>query len=87
MLVPVRQLKAQLSRVLASARAGETVEVTSHNKPIARIVGIPPAGDGLQRLAASAALTLPAGKPVFADLVDLAHEGRSLGEIVREQRG
>jgi hypothetical protein len=28
-------------RVLSRAQRGEIIEVTSHNKPIARIVGIP----------------------------------------------
>ena len=47
MPIAVRELKASLSRVLLRAQAGEVIEVTSHNRPIARIVGIPPpVGDG-----------------------------------------
>ena len=41
MSVAVRELKASLSRVLSRAQNGEIIEVTSHNKPIARIIGIP----------------------------------------------
>ena len=42
MHVAVRELKSSLSRVLSLAQGGEIIEVTAHNKPIARIVGIPP---------------------------------------------
>ena len=49
MSVAVRELKACLSRVLLRAQEGEVIEVTSHNKPIARIVGIPScAGEGVR---------------------------------------
>lgn len=41
MSIAVRQLKASLSRVLARAQEGKVIEVNLHNKPIARIVGIP----------------------------------------------
>ena len=39
--VAIYQLKASLSKLLAQAQSGEVIEVTSHQKPIARIVGIP----------------------------------------------
>ena len=39
--VAVYQLKASFSKLLAQAQSGEVIEVTSHQKPIARIVGIP----------------------------------------------
>lgn len=55
MQVAIRELKAGLSRILSRAQAGEVIEVTSHNKSIARIVGIPPtAGAGLRGLIAAA---------------------------------
>ena len=41
MQVAIRDMKANLSRILSRARAGESIEVTSHHKPIARIIGIP----------------------------------------------
>ena len=41
MKVAIYQLKASLSKLLAQAQSGEVIEVTSHQKPIARIVGIP----------------------------------------------
>ena len=45
MYVAVRELKSSLSRVLSLAQDGEVIEVTSHNKPIARILGIPKQAD------------------------------------------
>ncbi len=58
MSISVRELKANLSRVLSRAQGGEIIEITSRNKPIARIVGIPlHAETGLRGLIASGALS------------------------------
>ena len=58
MNIPVREFKARLSYFLACAQAGEAVEVTSHGKLIARIVGVPPQADaGLRRLMAAGVLS------------------------------
>ena len=47
MHVSIRELKAHLSQYLSRAQAGEAVEVTSHRKVVARIVGVPEgASDG-----------------------------------------
>ena len=35
------KLQSINSKLLAQAQSGEVIEVTSHQKPIARIVGIP----------------------------------------------
>ncbi|MBP9712409.1 MAG: type II toxin-antitoxin system prevent-host-death family antitoxin [Sterolibacterium sp.] len=88
MYVAVRELKSSLSRVLSLAQSGEVVEVTSHNKPIARIVGIPPQTDeGLRRLMATGALSWRGGKPQFAPPVELAPAGTSVSQMVLEDRG
>jgi len=92
MQVAVRELKAHLSRMLAIAQAGEEIEVRSHNKPIARIVGIPPAAgnlpDGIRRLVAEGALTLGNGGKLedFTPLC-LPSGGKSMSDIVIEDRG
>jgi antitoxin (DNA-binding transcriptional repressor) of toxin-antitoxin stability system len=63
----IRELKAGLSRILAQAHAGEVIEVTSHDRLIARIVGIPDTGEaGLHGLVASGAAAWSGGKPAFA---------------------
>ena len=88
MHVAIRELKSGLSRILALAQGGEVIEVTSHNKPIARIVGVPPQADeGLRRLMASGVLTWNGKKPQLAPAQTLAAGGKSLARMVQEDRG
>ena len=88
MQVAIRELKANLSRVLSLAQAGELVEVTSHNKPIARITGIPPqAGAGLRGLMANGALAWHGRKPQFEPPLRLGPGGTPVSRLVLEDRG
>lgn len=88
MHVAVREFKSSLSRVLSLAQAGEVIEVTSHGKPIARIVGIPPQADeGLRQLMAAGLLTWNGGKPTFSPTRLRAPDGKLMGQIVLEDRG
>lgn len=88
MHIAVRELKSRLSRVLALAQGGEVIEVTSHSKPIARIVGIPPQADeGLRRLMASGLLSWNGSKPKFEPASALAPVGKPIGWMVLEDRG
>ncbi len=88
MRVAIRELKASLSRVLARAHAGEVIEVTSHNRPIARIVGIPDHRDeGLRGLLASGAATWAGDKPTFALPLTLAPGSTPVSRFVLEDRG
>jgi len=88
MHVAVRELKSSLSRVLALAQGGEVIEVTSHNKPIARILGIPQQADeGLRRLMASGTLSWRGGKPRLSPPVELASGGKSVSQMLLEDRG
>ena len=88
MLVAVRELKSSLSRVLSRARAGEVIEVTSHNKLIARIVGIPPrTEEGLRDLMASGALTWRGGKPELAPPLAISADAMPVSRMVLEDRG
>lgn len=50
MEVSVRELKDRLSQYLRAAQAGEEVVVTSHGKPVARL--LPPAPEGADAEAA-----------------------------------
>lgn len=60
----IRELKASLSSVLSRAQGGEIIEITSHNKPIARIIGIPRHAEaGLRGLIANGTLSWSGGKP------------------------
>ena len=87
MHVAIRELKANLSRVLSRAREGEVIEVTSHNKSIARIVGIPPqAGGGLRGLIASGSLCWSGGKPRLVAPREVAARGTPVSQMVLEDR-
>ena len=94
MRVAMHVLKAGLSRYVAHARAGAVIEVTSHDKPVVRIVGIPsrnPVGSagppGVAGLLASDAARWSGGKPAFQAAITLGSGGKSLGESIAEDRG
>ena len=88
MPIAIRELKASLSRVLHRAQAGEVIEVTSHNKTIARIVGIPPQADeGLRGLIASGGLSWSGSKPQLQPPVEMVAGGTAVSRIVLADRG
>lgn len=41
MKISIREFKAHLSRYLAQARQGITLEITSHRRIVARVTGVP----------------------------------------------
>lgn len=98
MEVSVRELKNHLSQILATAREGEEVTVTSHKRVIARIVGV--AGEaaeqcdglsGTQRVALRRMLTEGAaswrgGKPRGGPGHTVI-EGRTMADMIIEDRG
>ena len=88
MKVALHQLKSGLSRYVAQARAGEVIEITSHDKPVASLVGIPSsAGAGVARLLASGSAQWSGGKPALHAAVVLAPQGKTLSDLVMEDRG
>lgn len=88
MQVGIRELKSDLSHVLAQAQAGEVIEVTSHKRPIARIVGIPADSDaGLRQLMASGAVSWAGGKPEFEEPLVPSPSGTPVSQMVLEDRG
>lgn len=88
MRIAMHELKAGLSRYVAQARAGEVIEVTSHDKPVARIVGIPAVEpSGIARLLARGAAQWRGGKPALEPAVKLAASGKALSEMALEDRG
>lgn len=83
----VREFKARLSHYLGRARAGQTIEITSHRKVIARVIGVPSAGgEGVPRLVASGAAQWGGGKPQGA-AIRLADIGPRVSELVLQDRG
>ena len=88
MQVAIHELKAQLSRCIAQASAGEVIVITSHNKPVARLTGMPPAAPaGLQAMIVSGAVSWSGRKPVLNAPVRLTPGGVPLSDMVIENRG
>jgi prevent-host-death family protein len=82
----IRDFKARLSHYLGRARAGQTIEITSHRKVIARVTGVPPAeSEGISRLVASGAAQWGGGKPHGADIC-LTDVGRRVSDLVLQDR-
>jgi antitoxin (DNA-binding transcriptional repressor) of toxin-antitoxin stability system len=76
-----------LSRYLSEAGNGEAIEITSHRRVVARLVGVPRAGHaGLMRLLASGAAQWAGGKP-RGTAVSLPSRGKTVSELLLEDRG
>jgi prevent-host-death family protein len=90
MRVAMHELKIGLSRYVAQARAGAVIEITSHEKPVARIVGIPAPARGGSRgvdcLVATGAAQWNGSKPKTFEPVRLPSHGTTLSEMVIEDR-
>lgn len=83
MNIGVRELRDGLSRHLAEVRAGRTVTVTDHGRPVARIVPVD-APNALERLVAEGRIELahakkrPAAKPL--------RTGSTVSDLIGDQR-
>jgi prevent-host-death family protein len=87
MQVSIRELKAHLSRYLAQARQGTTLEITSHRRVVARVTGVPESGTpALGELVARGAAQWDGHKPRGAHIV-LSKGGIQVSRIVLEDRG
>ena len=87
MNVAVHQLSASLSKLLARAQSGEVIEVTSHQKPIARIVGIPKSSEEpLNSLILNGALSWSGQKPALEPPIQLLGSGKSMSSLIQEDR-
>lgn len=87
MRVSIRELKTHLSRYLALARQGTALEITSHRRIVARVVGIPEsATPALGSLIARGAAQWDGDKPQGAHIA-LSADGSPVSRIVLEDRG
>ncbi len=91
-LVGVAELKAALSSYLARVREGETVTVTDHGRPVARLVPIPPSEESAdERLQAleRRGLLRRAEQPLGEDFWDLPRArdpgGRALAALLADR--
>jgi len=88
MQVAVRELKARLSQLLARAQEGEIIEITSHKRPIARIIGVPSGLDpSLRALIGRGGLAWKGGKPRMKPPLKLVATGVPVSRLVLEDRG
>ncbi|WP_345675933.1 type II toxin-antitoxin system prevent-host-death family antitoxin [Yinghuangia aomiensis] len=63
--IPVRELNQNTSAVLARVQLGESIEVTAHGRPVARLVPISDDYSLLTRLVADGSATAPeSGGPI-----------------------
>ena len=87
MLVSMHEFKSHLSQYIGQAQSGELIELTSHRKVVARLVGVPPADcAGVARLLAAGVASWQGGKPAGATL-KLQAGGKPVSVLVLEDRG
>jgi len=89
--VGIRDFKSRLSHYLAKAREGQTIEITSHRRVIARVIGLPEQPvwakrhPGMWRMVQSGQATWSGEKPKFAR-IRLPSRGKTISEMVLEDR-
>lgn len=87
MQVSMQEFKSHLSQYVSKAQSGQLIELTSHRKVVARIVGVPATGcTGVARLLAAGIATWQSGKPVGA-VITLQGYGKTVSAMVLEDRG
>jgi prevent-host-death family protein len=83
--VGIRELKQNASAVIRRVMAGETVEVTEHGRPVARIVPLR-AGSTLDQLVAEGRATRPDGDLLAIPPLRPRPGARPLTELLAEER-
>ena len=87
MQVSMQEFKSHLSRFVNQAQSGQLIELTSHRKVVARIIGSPVANNtGVSRLLATGVATWQGGKPAGAEF-RLQERGKLVSTMVLEDRG
>ena len=87
MQVPINEFKSHLSRYVSQARSGQLIELTSHRKVVARIVGVTATDSaGVSCLLGAGVATWQGGKPVGAAF-RLQEHGKLVSALVLEDRG
>jgi len=85
MEVGIRELRADLSRLVKRVRAGEELVVTDHGKPVARLV--PMSGERKIDRLIRAGLVIPAPNPWRGKLPKPIEGAGPLSDLVIEDRG
>ena len=82
--VGVRVLKAQLSRYIGKAKAGETIIVTEHGQEVAELIPISKERRAVQHLATEHRLKWNGKKPVGCTGGTV--EGKTIAETILDER-
>jgi prevent-host-death family protein len=83
----MREFKSHLSNYVNQAQSGQLIELTSHRKVVARIVGVPSTESlGVASLLTAGVATWQGGKPVGAE-IKLHKHGKPVSAMVLEDRG
>ena len=86
MQVSMQEFKSHLAQYVGQAQSGQVIELTSHRKVVARLVGVPISdNEGIARLLATGRASWQGGKPVGAQL-RLSAQGKSVSDMVLEDR-
>ncbi|MDO9012868.1 MAG: type II toxin-antitoxin system Phd/YefM family antitoxin [Gallionella sp.] len=87
MQVSMREFKTHLSQYVGQAQSGQSIELTSYRKVVARLVGVSATESaGIAQLLASGVASWQGGKPVGAAF-ELKAGGKSVSAMVLEDRG
>ena len=87
MQVSMQEFKSHLSRYVGQAQSGQLIELTSHRRVVARIVGVPStASAGISNLLTARVAVWQGGKPIGASL-KLQNQGKLPSALVLEDRG
>jgi prevent-host-death family protein len=87
MQVSIQDFKSHLSHYVSQAQSGQLIELTSHRRVVARIVGVPSTESvGVSCLLAAGVATWQGGKPAGA-VLQLHGHGKPVSELVLEDRG
>lgn len=85
-MISMREFKSHLAKYVSQAQAGEIIELTSHRKLVARLIGVPSSTHlGATRLLPAGAATWGGGKPKGARL-RLSPGGKSVSTMLFEDR-
>ena len=83
--IGLRELSHHTAKIVDRVRAGETIEITDHGRPIFRMVPVKPAGSLIDRLVQQGRVRPPtsaeAPPPLLEDRPEL-----NLGDLVIELR-
>jgi prevent-host-death family protein len=84
--VGVRELKNETSRILERVESGETITVTRHGKPVARIVSVSPSPHLAALIASGEVRPSDGSRYIPKPITPLRGEGKEASDYVSEGR-